>query len=395
MLNRRAPVIISLVVLVAAFVWGVVHLFALRFAGGDVYPEYSSLRADPVGTKVFFESLHHVTDARARRNFRAPQYLPEGRDATLFVFGLPSDELQSDEQEYRKLDAFVRNGGRLVVTLYPQFAKPRFWGKTTMTNNPAFKPQGHGEEHPVDLTEKWGCKLEFQPVPRGKKMEFDPVTVTALLPQQFPAPLSWHSSLVFTNLSFDWTAIYARGTDPVMIERRLGKGTIVLATDSYFASNEALQKEREPRLLAWLAGANHDIIFDEAHLGVHESTGIAALARRYNLHGGVFALVALAALFIWKNSLSFVPATDEKSAAAEIRGRESAAGFVNLLRRSIPSDQLMQACLNEWHKSRQLDRRASPRKLERVRAVLDNHNTAVKPDAVETYNQISRILNEK
>ena len=33
------------------------HLFQLRFEQGDIYPAYSSLRADPLGTKVFYESL--------------------------------------------------------------------------------------------------------------------------------------------------------------------------------------------------------------------------------------------------------------------------------------------------------------------------------------------------
>jgi len=397
MLNRRAILFITLAALAAVFVWGVVHLFALRFAGGDVYPEYSSLRADPFGTKIYFESLKGASEAHVRRNFRAPQHLPDGRDATLFVFGLPWDELESDEQEYRKLDGFVRNGGRLVVTLYPQLAMPRFWGRILATNNPAFKGKTKDElgRTVIDLTEKWGCRLDFHEVKRGSDRTLQPVPVTALLPQQMPPSISWHSALIFTNLSFDWKVIYARGTDPVMIERQLGSGTIVFATDSYFASNEALQKEREPKLLAWLAGANRDIIFDEAHLGVHETTGIAGLARRYNLHGGIFALVVLAALFVWKNSLSFVPSPENAAAAEEVRGRESAAGFVNLLRRSISSEQLLQTCLTEWHKSRALDRRASPRKREKVRAAVESFNTSAQPNPIETYKTISSILNEK
>ncbi|HMJ89915.1 MAG TPA: DUF4350 domain-containing protein, partial [Candidatus Acidoferrum sp.] len=326
----------------------------------------------------------------------APQHLPDGRDTTLFVFGLPWNELRSDEQEYRKLDAFVRNGGRLVVTLFPQLGKPRFWGTAGGTNNPAFK--GNRDEHGrtmIDLNEKWGSKIEFSEMKRAANGTYDSVTAKSILPQHVPPTLSWHSSLIFTNLSFDWKVIYARGTDPVMIERQLGRGSIVLATDSYFVSNEAMQKEREPRLLSWLAGTNREIIFDEAHLGVQETTGIARLARRYRLHGGVFALALLAALFVWKNSLSFVPGAEISDAAEQVHGRESAAGFVNLLRRSVASEQLLQSCLNEWHKSRALDRRASPRKLERVRVAVDAYNSSAKPNAVETYKIISSILNEK
>jgi hypothetical protein len=394
MLNRRATLIALLFALAAAFGFGVVHLFKLRFASGDVYPEYSSLRADRLGTKVYFESLHHL-DTTARRNYRAPRHLPDGHDTTLFVFGLSWDELDADEAEYRKLDSFVRNGGRFVVTLYPQLGKPRFWGNRSATNVPAFKRGSNPREHSaIDLAEKWGVKLEYMPVKQNRGA-YETLTANALLPDPTPAAISWHSGLVFTNLSDEWKVIYARGTDPVMIERPLGSGTIVLATDSFFVSNEAMQKERHPALLAWLAGANHEILFDEVHLGVQETTGIAGLARRYRLHGGVVALLVLAALFIWKNAVSFVPGGEDANTVTEVRGRESAAGFVNLLRRSIRREQLLQTCLTEWHKSRSLDRRASPRKLERVRAAIEAQNASGGVNATETYNTISRILNEK
>ena len=40
---------LTIAVLLCVLVYGVVHLFLLRFETGDVYPQYSSLRADPVG----------------------------------------------------------------------------------------------------------------------------------------------------------------------------------------------------------------------------------------------------------------------------------------------------------------------------------------------------------
>ena len=46
--------------LAAGFVYGVIHLFALRFEAGDVYPEYSSLRADPLGLKGFYDALDEL-----------------------------------------------------------------------------------------------------------------------------------------------------------------------------------------------------------------------------------------------------------------------------------------------------------------------------------------------
>jgi len=392
MLKHRAMLFVGLAAVAAGFAWGLVHLLQLRFAGGDVYPEYSSLRGDPLGTKIYLESIRELGEVRVRRNFRPAPRMELGRSTTLFVFAVPADELIAPEAEYRELDAFVRDGGRLVITLYPQFGRPR--PVTGATNSIGPRRSAEEAEPTVDLRQKWGCGLAYVEIKRQKDFSYAPVQARAIPPAPVPVSIPWHSAMVFTNLSPDWQPIYARGTDAVMVERKLGSGSIVLATDSYFVSNEALQKEREPRLLAWLAGAGSEIVFDESHLGVQEQPGIAALARRYNLHGGVIALLVVAALFVWKNASSFVPAQAGGADSAAVRGRESSAGFVNLLRRAISSQNLLQTCLDEWHKARQLDRRISPRKLEDVSKAVAAHNAATSPDPLHTYNAISQILND-
>jgi hypothetical protein len=393
MLKRRATLVIALVALLGGFGWALVCLFQLRFASGDVYPEYSSLRADPLGAKVYFESLQQTGEPEVRRNFRAPQYWPDGR-VTMFVFGLPWDELDADSGEFRELERFVRNGGRLVITLFPELTRPFGLG-SSRTNMTLFKKKKRHESGKsfIELSDEWGFDLDWVHIPRRPDGSLEPVVVKSRVPELAPT-LSWHSALVFTNLSPEWRSIYARSNDAVIAERSLGSGAIVLSTDSYFISNEALQKERATKLLAWLAGRNSDLRFDEIHLGVQEQTGIAGLARRYRLAGGVFALGVLAALFVWKNAVSFVPRRDI-AASEEVRGRESAAGFTNLLRRAVKPDQLLQAALNEWHKSRTLDRRATPRRVEKIRESVETHNTPERRSNVETYNTISRILNEK
>jgi hypothetical protein len=235
--------------------------------------------------------------------------LPDGKGATLFVFGLPWHELDADPAEFKKLDGFVRNGGRLVVTLYPK-------GVSGATNNPLFKARSKtpSPQPMIELGDKWGFALHFVPLPRRANFTTQPVVAKPVVPEMQPEHVSWHSAVVFTNLDSAWRVIYARDTNAVIIERRIGAGTVVIATDSFFVSNEALRDDREPKLLAWLTGPNREIIFNETHLGVMENPGIAALARKYNLHGAVVALLALAGLFVWKNSVSFVPMTERPNA---------------------------------------------------------------------------------
>jgi len=398
MLNRRTIILLALFATLALFGYGVVQLFNLRFATGDVYPHYSSFRADPLGTRVFYESLGELGRVRVRRFIQSIDKLPHGRGTTLFVFGLPWNEMFADEEEFKALETFVRDGGRLVVTLYPELNKPRFFspGTGSPTNRPTFKrplPDDDGRMH-INLREKWGFGYEYIPTTRDARL-FAPVRVKRIEPLPLRETMSWHGALVLTNLDLQWRVIYARGTDPVMIEREHGGGTIVIATDSYFVSNEAMRNERHPELLAWLTGGRREIVFNETHLGVQEQPGVATLARRYKLHGAVAALLALAALFIWKSSASFLPRTGEAEVVHAEPGRESAAGFENLLRRSLPQKDLLQTALDEWHKSALLDPRVTPPRREKIRAVVESFNKVENPNVVETYREIARILNRK
>ena len=398
MLNRRALIFLALLVVLAVFAYGLVQLFSLRFAAGDVYPAYSSFRGDPVGGRVYLESLQQAGHTSIRRFLQSIDKLPDGRGTTLFVFGLPWSEMSAEPDEYKALEGFIRRGGRLVVTLYPEPGRPRDFSAGMGTNRATFKNplRGDGElrHPPVNLREKWGFGYDHVPTSRDGLL-FSPAVASRIQPAPLPQTMSWHSALVFTNLDFSWRVIYARGTDPVMIEREHGGGSIVVATDSYFVSNEAMRKERNPDLLIWLAGNNSTIVFEETHLGVQEKPGIASLARRYRLHGGILALIALALLFIWKNSMSFVPRADDWQISTPVAGRESAAGFQNLLRRSIPPKDLLQASLDEWHKSSRLDGRQSASRREKIRAVVTAYNASEKPNVVDAYREISRIMNRR
>ena len=55
-MKHRAPIILFGLCAVA-FVLGVLQLFRLRFEQGDVYPPYSTLRADPLGSMALYERI--------------------------------------------------------------------------------------------------------------------------------------------------------------------------------------------------------------------------------------------------------------------------------------------------------------------------------------------------
>src|SRR5437016_10606990 len=113
---KRAPVFI-LLICAGAFAFGLFQLFKLRFETGDVYPEYSSLRADPLGTMAFCESLEKIPGVKVRRDFSATEQLPEGKDTTYLHLAASTFEWTSmPEDLFKEIEGFLTRGGRLAIT---------------------------------------------------------------------------------------------------------------------------------------------------------------------------------------------------------------------------------------------------------------------------------------
>src|SRR5262249_27795651 len=161
-------------------------------------------------------------------------------------------------------------------------------------------------------------------MPVGESSTFTPVVVRNVSKLPLKSEIDWHSGLVATNLNPEWVPIYMRGNDPVVIERRFGKGTVVVATDSYFLSNEAMARDRHTDVAAWFVGPNRNIIFDEAHLGTTNNPGMAALMRAYHLQWFLLSLALVARLFIWKSSFSLIPAREDNAGPHFVAGRDTA-----------------------------------------------------------------------
>jgi hypothetical protein len=170
-----------------------------------------------------------------------------------------------------------------------------------------------------------------------------------------------------------------------------------MATDSYFLSNEALRKEPQPALLAWFVGPNHQVAFDEAHLGIVDQGGVASLIRNYRLHGVVAALLVLAILFIWKNSLSLIPPRPAAHGVQHVVGKDAAGGFVNLLRRNIPGGDILNICFNEWSKTLLQGKHYTISGVDRAQALIEEENARVvnRRDPVGTYRKICEALNRR
>jgi hypothetical protein len=402
-MRKHFPIIL-LLGCAAIFVFGVVQLFKLRFESGDVYPAYSTLRADPLGAMAFYESLGKIPGIYTSRDFSESDRLPEEPQTVyLHLASSPYEWEGMPDDLFHEIQNFLARGNRLVITFFPQTESYYSRDYDDDTNsvksaNSPDKKMTHAKKKKdaaddvsyISPEDEWGFHPGFEKLAQDGET-YIPAPAVNKTDLPLPQKLDWHSGLIFTNCDSSWRTIYARGTNAIVIERKFGKGSVVMATDSYFISNEAMEKDRHADFLAWLVGANKNVVFDESHFGIVETSGVAILMRKYRLHGLAAGLILLAGLFIWKNSTSLVPPHADAKKEGFIAGKDAASGFVNLLRRSIAPRDLLATCFAEWKKSAGKN---SNSRFQQAEIIFQSENSLPDKDrnSITAYKNISNAL---
>ena len=323
------------VVLAAAFLGGLVALFSANFAGGSVYPDYSTLRADPEGSKLLFDSLARLPDLTVTRNFMPLQNL--AADGSTIVL------LDLHDPDFEVVKALAKSGARVVAALQQD------WEPETKESDAIFK----------QLQVRLAVDQEKDRAPH-------------LYFSEAPA----------------WTPMERDGTKLIAIERPFGKGTVaLLAASADFSNHSTVGSNRLPQVTAAL-GTNSRIVFDESHLGIAESGSVMGLARRFHMMGIAAGLAICAALFIWRNASAF-PNVGQSGRPVSLSGRTSASGLLTLLHKNIPPRDLTAACWQEWLASRR--REFPPDRIERAEAIA--HTMADRP--LEAARDIQITLHSK
>jgi hypothetical protein len=431
--------LILLVLIVAIFIYGLAQLMSLRFESGDIYPAYSSLRSDPLGTRAFFDSLDKLNFSNIRRHYLPLSQLKFKAPTTFLYLG--SDYVNSKfigRDFSDAVDRMTDAGGRLVMAFRPlrgmeqkiestddsgdcpeednrqsdpesdQDAAQSSADETDDSGSVSKPPEGKQVvDQPdgcitpncrsVSVEEYWGVSFDYnRPEHNQNQAMIVPGKETAGLPSE----ISWHTDLVFEPSESSWEVIYRRDGHPVIIERPFKLGTIVLVADSYLFSNEALRAERHSALLARIIGSNSRIVFDEGHFGIYKVPGVAELIRTHGLHWFFFGIALIFVLFVWKNSSHFVPPVEDiidETATDGTQGRDIFQGLISLLRRNIPAKDILKVSLNEWKKSLDIEERLHSEQLARIIGVIDMEQAVSENEVnpVKGYVTISRILSEE
>ena len=167
---------------------------------------------------------------------------------------------------------------------------------------------------------------------------------------------NWRSQFRFDELADSWQTIALTDGLPVVVQRDYGKGQIVMTSDSYFASNEALWKGEDTSFLWWLIGEKQKVLFDETIHGSTESGGMMKLIRQYRLHGFFAGLFIFLALLAWSSGSSLVPSSEVMELGlaktdGAVTGEDVSSGMVRLLRKSVRPGEMLERCVEIWKKS--------------------------------------------
>jgi hypothetical protein len=438
LLTKSKYILVLLVLITAGFIYGLVQLLSLRFESGDVYPAYSSLRSDPLGTRALFDGLNRLNPSNIQRNYLPLSRVNFKEPTTLLYLGSDHRDLKFVTKEFSEaIDRMTDAGGRLVMSFQPVRWKA---GKKASNDEPSAcreeirqpidpepdpasdktqtaetgeggtdskKSQGkQAVDQPdecltpyckkVAIDDHWGVSFNYDRTEQEQSYaRVDSGTDTGGLPNA----ISWHTDLIFEKLDSVWEVLYFHDDHPVIIERPFKSGSILLVADSYLLSNEALRAERHSALLTRVIGSNSLVVFDESHFGIYKIPGIAGLIRTHGLQWFFCGLVLIFVLFVWKNSIHFVPPTDDISggtAPESNQGRDVFQGLVSLLRRNIATRDILRVGMNEWKKSFDVEERLRSDQLAKIVDVIDMEQTISenKVNPVSGYITISRILSE-
>jgi hypothetical protein len=394
--------IIAFIAVLLFSAFGLLQLFTLRFEKGDVFPPYSSLRSDPLGCKALFLALEHAAGLDARRIFRDLERLKGFPGGTIYYLGAGEELLHaSSDREVRKLEALAGEGNRLVIAFGTlRGRQSAATGKVDEADmDGAREKEAKPAETPHSSTGRggvWGLEIvAFDPPPAPLKSR--PLALLSAPAAELPPAIPLFSPHGFKGDGKLWRPVYSYGERSIVLERAVGKGSIVLLAESYLLSNEAMRNDRFPGLLAWLQGAGRRALFDESHLGVYDNPGVMALIKKHRLVPFTLALMALAALYVWKSAVPFASITVPVKERTGVGVRDNFSGLVNLLRRNIAPGELLTACYREWSRSFSREFRNDPSLGEKVRAIVscDAARPVGKRDPLARYREIARILEKK
>ncbi len=295
---------VALGLLVVGFGWALLDLAGAAYERGDVYPAWSSLRADGSGTKLLHDSLRKLPSWRVDRHFGVESKIPAEAGAVLFLNQAPG----ALKNLTKTVERLAGGGARVVVGIPSRRISLR-----------------KGQKVETDTLEWLG--LRFEPQSAGEYVG-----------QRYLETTNWQ--YVVKDTAWKLGDRYA--------ERALGKGSVVVFGGEELQSATLRERPNGERLLR-LFGPARRVTFVESALGVSEQGGIVSLMRRAGWGPAVLLLLVATALYLWRSLVPVLPERADAVTRTEPGG--GAAAMAQLLRKHVAPGELLATCQAEWKRA--------------------------------------------
>jgi len=406
----------ALAALLLLLLFGVaIKVFSIRFESGSLYPPYSTRRADPVGTKALYETIHQLFPDSTHREEDPVRFEQTvlGPSSLMFLIGVSTSSFASGTLNWDELHTKLSSGATVVIATRPTKKNKFAQNPSTQeeTENDTDEEAASDEETTREIAELESTEanhlslqeflldsgVSIKTFEKGRIQNVEThLLATPLLPD-FHSPLALKS---INYLDLDqaelWTTLYAIDETPVVASKSVGSGTLIISADSYPFTNEGLLNNSNSEFFAWLLKEKESIRFIELHLGVTRSKGLIFLAREHGFESTLILALLAAIAFIWSSSFSPSPKIEIEPfdlLADSSKGKTSNTGLQNLLRDAYEENAIAQAAYLQWSAS--LRKNAYSNKvLETANNRLEEYLASNKSNqnTITFYNDVAKIL---
>ncbi len=410
-----AAALIALVLMLTAAAIGL----SLRSAATAInYPAYSSFNNEQLGLRAYYETARRL-GIPVERNYRRLTKVAGTKGTVLYADLAPDALRHADTKDLELYERVAKPGARLLFLLNEHEAVYELLEKQTRAdrqaegsgpNKPAKdepaekghdakktngqkqsgEKQGNGvsqeKEPDENLRLRWG--IEMKPVDTPRKAA---PGIGGMLGSVDNTGRFVDRRWVFVKWDDHWKSTSGADHQVYMLERTFGEGSVVLLLGLESFTNKALLTTVDTARIAGTFNGPRPLIFDEAHLGVADDDTVAGYARHFNLQWLLLGLAVLAAFYVWRSSVSFVPALPEIH-GAEIAGREAYIALASLLSQSIKQPDLAREIVAAWRES---FRMLPSSKVHVTEESLESFADARDSDAPAGYAAVSRSARRK
>ena len=291
--SRNPLTLVADIVLALAFAGCVVFVVLLGAGATFNYPAYSSLNNASEGTKAYFDALQKL-GFNVERNYRPLRKL-SGKQADIFYAGITFASLeQAEESEFDEFEQIAKSGCRLIIAVQPDALE--FEKAAVAPKQPKSKQKATKIENKDLLRQRWGLEIAWRDAGLGRE---ENSALTKLgVKGKIGYVAKWDPS---------WSPLLWRQGNPIFLERRFGKGSVLFVSDARYFTNRDLLSKPDTQILTALVGSPKHMIFDESHLGLEDTGTVIGLTTAHHLNWILAGFVVLAALYIWRSSVSFIP----------------------------------------------------------------------------------------